>query len=426
MSVAARTMVRGACPGALRPMESGDGLIVRVRPHAGSLTVPAVLALADAAKRFGNGHIDLTRRANLQIRGVTAATLGGLQQAIDDLGLLDASPDAEAVRNIIVSPLAGIGLDEVLDVRPIASALERLIAADAGLWRLPAKFGFVIDGGGTLSLVGERADIRLAAVGRDAIAIGIDRPSGPLWLGSVTANDAPRAVAHIVRAFLATQPAGSRVRLRDAAPDAIEHVARASKAVLAPVDGVPAEFGRSQRIGVLKTGGQIVAAGVAAPFGRIEADALRGLAEVATESGVTEFRVSPWRTLYLPVTSDESGAQLLDAARKLGLATEPHDTVLKIEACPGAPACTSATLDTRAAALAIARLMPQLNGVRRVHVSGCAKGCACSEPADLVLVGGRDTFGVVRFGCADGIAESFVAPRDLDRLPALIAREGGG
>ncbi|MEN3285767.1 MAG: precorrin-3B synthase, partial [Bradyrhizobium sp.] len=59
--------VKGWCPGARRPMQSGDGLIVRVRPHAGSLPVASLGALAEAASRFGNGQIDLTRRANLQI-----------------------------------------------------------------------------------------------------------------------------------------------------------------------------------------------------------------------------------------------------------------------------------------------------------------------------------------------------------------------
>ncbi len=207
MTAAARAMVRGSCPGALRPMESGDGLIVRVRPRAGTLSVVAAVALARAAARFGNGHVDLTRRANLQIRGVTANALPGLQAAIDDLGLLDASPEAEAVRNIIVSPLAGADPSEVLDVRPIALALERLIAADAGLWRLPTKFGFVVDGGGALSLADERADIRLEAVRRDGQACDCDRTSTAqrAWSGSAVRapDDAPRMAIRAASAFLA-------------------------------------------------------------------------------------------------------------------------------------------------------------------------------------------------------------------------------
>src|SRR5580698_7919073 len=98
--------VKGWCPGALRPMQSGDGLIARVRPHCATLTPHELRVLADAAQRFGNGHIDLTRRANLQIRGVTEASLPSLHDAIAGLGLLDASADSEAVRNIMINPLA--------------------------------------------------------------------------------------------------------------------------------------------------------------------------------------------------------------------------------------------------------------------------------------------------------------------------------
>ncbi len=62
--------VRGWCPGALRPMESGDGLIVRLRPRCGTLRAADVRAIADIAARYGNGLIDLTRRANIQMRGL--------------------------------------------------------------------------------------------------------------------------------------------------------------------------------------------------------------------------------------------------------------------------------------------------------------------------------------------------------------------
>jgi precorrin-3B synthase len=170
---------------------------------------------------------------------------------------------------------------------------------------------------------------------------------------------------------------------------------------------------------------RVFAVGIAAPFGRVKADMLRGLADAAAEQGGSEFRVSPWRAIYLPVSGEKKSAALLDEARWLGFVTEPDAPVLRIEACPGAPACSSAALDTRAAALALSRLLPRLDGIRRVHVSGCAKGCACSASADLVLVGGRDRFGIVRNGRADDTPESFIAPHDLERLPAVIAAGGG-
>ena len=75
MSAAASIEVKGWCPGALRPMQSGDGLIVRVRPCCGAFSLEQARGLADLARRLGNGHIDLTRRANLQLRGLVEERL---------------------------------------------------------------------------------------------------------------------------------------------------------------------------------------------------------------------------------------------------------------------------------------------------------------------------------------------------------------
>ena len=71
-----RPHVRGGCPGALRPMQSGDGLIVRLRPRAGAFALDDLMAVADISVRHGNGLIDLTRRANLQLRGVRGLPTG--------------------------------------------------------------------------------------------------------------------------------------------------------------------------------------------------------------------------------------------------------------------------------------------------------------------------------------------------------------
>jgi hypothetical protein len=116
--------VKGWCPGALTPMQSGDGLIVRVRPRCGMFSLDQLVVLADAARRFGNGHIDLTRRANLQIRGVGEENLPGLQDVIGTLGLLDPTPEQESVRNVMISPLAGIDPAEVFDISGIARQLD--------------------------------------------------------------------------------------------------------------------------------------------------------------------------------------------------------------------------------------------------------------------------------------------------------------
>lgn len=413
--------VRGLCPGALKPMESGDGLIVRLRARAGALPAEGLLAIAGIAQRYGNGLIDLTRRANVQIRGVTQEALPALWSDLSMLGLLDPSSEAEAVRNVMVNPLAGIDATEVCDVRDLARELERHLLEDQSMWQLPSKFGFVVDGGGLLSLDDERADIRLKAIqlgGETKVALGIDGPKGTTWLGVAD----PEAVADTAicagHTFLEVRGPDLRMRMRDLPEAARSRIQAGLATQLAPVEQIPLTKQARPMLGTLEHNGSVFAAGIAAPFGRIEAETLRALSALSIKLGVREFRLSPWRCFYATVSDERTAETLLAAARAYSLIIDAADPLLAIDACPGAPACRSTPLDTRATARRLAPLLNEL-GCQSLHVSGCAKGCARSKPADLVLVGAGDRFGIVHQGTAQSEPEGFVTPGRITQLPLV-------
>jgi len=415
--------VRGWCPGALRPMESGDGLIVRIRPRAGAFRCTELMAVAELAMRYGNGHIDLTRRANLQLRGVTAASLPALWNGLRAHGLLDANAEAESVRNVMVGPLAGIDPAEIIDPRPIAERLEQGLADHAALWRLPGKFGFAVDGGGRCGLDRERADIRLRADeidGAAPIAVGLDRADGIDWLGHTGAIEAADVALYIARAFVGAS-IEPRARMRDL-PNQIYGTLRTRIAAqLSPLPGphpLPNPSGRE--LGVLDEAGKPFAVGLAAPFGRLEAASLRGLAEAAHRLGAVSLRPSPWRTLYAPVNGSAGASALLAAGGDLGFIADARDPLLRIEACPGAPGCRSATFDAHAIARRIAPLLPDV-GCRTCHISGCAKGCASSRVSDLVLVGIEGGIGIARNSTPREAPRVLLSPDRLEELRTLYA-----
>ena len=403
---------KGWCPGALQPMPSGDGLIVRVRPRTGAISLGAVIAIAEAARRCGNGHIDLTRRANLQIRGVSTTTLPALHDVLAPHGLLDRTPEAEAVRNVVLSPLSGVDPDEVCDMRPLARALEAALMTDTDLWRLPAKFGFVLDGGGSLSLDVLRADIRLKAVrnGRDVvIVLGLDRLDDARSFAQSCPGDAPAAAIAMAKSYL--EQHRPLAPLQEPAPHP---------------DPLPVRTGRGNAarprswLGVTRLPDGCEVIGIAAAFGRLEADQLGALADAAIDAGCDELRLSPWRTLFLIAPDTAAAVRLLQSAASRGLIVDAADPLIGIDACPGAPACASATLDTRSSARALARLRPALTGVRSIHVSGCAKGCARSAPADLVLSARGERFTVLRDARADAAGDLSIGPDEVAELPRLL------
>ena len=151
---------RGWCPGVRRPMETGDGLLVRLHPFAGRLTADQARLIAEAAREFGNGHLDITARGNLQIRGVSDETYPGLLALLEREGL--AEPEGEGPNRLtIVSPLAGLDRIDRVDALALAQAIEDRAGHLDGL---PAKFFVAVDGGGSMPLDAHR---RRSSSGRD-------------------------------------------------------------------------------------------------------------------------------------------------------------------------------------------------------------------------------------------------------------------
>jgi precorrin-3B synthase len=408
--VSASPLVKGWCPGARRPMESGDGLIVRIRPHGGSVPVHSLSALAEAASRFGNGQIDLTRRANVQIRGVTEAALGPLWEALAALGLLDDSAEAEAIRNLAINPLAGIDPAEIIDVRPIAQVLALQLVAHTDLQVLSGKFAFVIDGGGSLPLTELAADVRLEARrdGADVfMAVGVATTSGVTWLAAAAPSEAADVAVQVARAILRHGGAGRAHALSLRTVDAIGAELGLPELPAKVVGGL----GRAQpRRGLLVLQDERYAVGLGAAFGRIDSGTLASLAEALAGRNVTDVRPSPWRTLYSAVDSRAAGNALLETARALGLVVDDADPLVGIDACSGAGCCNATNLPTREHARQLAQLAARTGFVGTIHVSGCQKGCARSAPADLVLVGEGDSYRVVRDGTVgDEPAGAFTA-----------------
>ena len=341
---------KGWCPGALRPMKTGDGLLVRLRITAGIVSPDLAAALADCAELYGNGVLDLTSRANLQLRGVGEATLLPLQDRLAALGLLDDDPEGESVRNVMVSPLAGIDPGCAAATLAIARGLEARLTSDVALHALPAKFGFLVDGGGALPLDGVAADVALRAR-RD----GFDVEVGGRVAATVSASEAVEAALDCARTTLA---GGGDPALPPIAP---------------PL-----------RLAGYDARARFLAAAI--PFGRLDASQLRILAFLAKDLGAG-LRLTPWRAILLAPLATADAPGVAEAIAAAGLVVDAADPRLAVAACSGKPACLSGEADVRRdAALFALALAPLLGAGASLHVSGCPKGCARRGPADFTLV----------------------------------------
>jgi precorrin-3B synthase len=417
---------KGWCPGALRPMRTGDGLLVRLRLSGGIVPPALARALAECAREFGNGLVDHSARANLQLRGVTEDSLPALTERLNSLGVLDDDAEAEAVRNVIAGPLAGLDPAAVLDIRPVVAALEARLKADRALHALPGKFGFLVDDGGTARLDGVNADIRFEAFRRDdgtaAFAVKAAGESEPHPVAVCRPADVPDVAASLGKTFLAlageVRPQARRMaRLADAlGPVALAASAGLVRRAAPARPDVPAP---ARRPGAWRTG-DLAVLGVAAPFGTWTADALAVLADCAERHGNGELRLTPWRLVLLPGVADP-----VALSGVADLIIDPEDPRLSVAACAGMPGCASATVRTRPDAADLAGLARSLSasGVG-LHVSGCRKGCAHPGVAPATLVGRDGLYDVVLGGSADGVpaAQGLTA----GAAAQFIARAAGG
>jgi precorrin-3B synthase len=384
---------KGWCPGARRPMQAKDGLLVRLRIIGGVVPAATLRGIAQAGRAHGNGLFDLSARANLQLRGVRNELLPQLVEALDGFGLIDENAAAEAVRNVLVSPFAG--LDGRDDVSSAAKALDAALAANTDLHALPAKFGFLIDAGSGLSLGPVPADIRFDWTGGiEPFAIGIGgRANEAIFLGRCGGDDIPGIASRLARAFLrlGSQMAEPPRRMRGL----IESCGASAIAGLAGLrPGPPRKSGAIEEpcpIGLLRVN-ERCCFGVGAAFGRLDANMLDAAARAAEIFGTGEIRLTPWRALIVPHIQLKGADAVRAYFAAHGFIVDREDARLAIAACGGASTCERGTTDTRADALA---LMLFARRVRKtgvaLHVSGCAKGCArqAATPFTLIAHAGR-------------------------------------
>ncbi len=366
-------------------MSSGDGLLVRVKPPGAVLRADQARVLAGAL-RFGNGTIELTRRANLQVRGLSEATGAPFARAMIEAGLGSHDAGAEQRRNVIVSPLTGDDPAVAAGTAELARAAEAMLE-EAEFADLPAKFGLVIDGGGALPLGDAPGDLRVRLeAGRALLAADrMDRAA------ICSADQLLPTLRRIIGFVLAADPP-RRVRDLDGERMLAAAGLRASVPLGTCEAGSPVGWHPYP-------GGERGSFGVGAAFGQVDSLILETLADAALRHGDGTLRITPWRTVLLAGVSARGVAAVRTEAH--GLVTDPADPTLGIAACAGMPRCAHASVATRQDAAWLA-----VSGVARgrtIHVSGCAKGCALSGAAEVTLVGLNGRYGLVRNGRADAV-----------------------
>ncbi|OBK82797.1 nitrite reductase [Mycolicibacter sinensis] len=266
------------CPGVLRPWAADDGLLVRLRLVGGRLPAASLARLLQVSAEFADGSVYLTKRANLQLRGLAGCD-GRLAPAavaaLESTGLLP-SRSHELVRNILVSPQTGHAGGRA-DLRPVAARLDALLCDDPRLAALPGRFLFVLDDGRG-DLIDRSADAGLVALSGTEAQLRV----GENWGAVVYIADAAERLAALAGAFQAARGDG---------PDAPWHI----RELPAPLLSVMAADARlPEPSGPLPFGPVPGGTHVPVPDGVLTAAFGRTLLDAA------ELVVTPWHGIFVP------------------------------------------------------------------------------------------------------------------------------
>ncbi|CCH29897.1 hypothetical protein ABZ816_40680 [Actinosynnema sp. NPDC047251] len=346
-----------ACPGAVDVHRAADGGLARVRVPGGTLTADRFDVVRQAALDLGDGTIELTSRANVQIRGLTPGAEHELGARLREAGLLP-SPTHERMRNIIAAPLE--------DNQDLVDAVDAALCRVPALAYLPGRFlvtiGEAVSGlGGDIGLVGDALflagqDSGLRVTDPVAAVVAAAEEFQAIRDTAWRLSEVDDGVRKITASLSTTTPA-----LATSSP-------RTLTATVIPVAPGPTSPGPvapgPASTGPASTGpasaspppADRLVAGV--PLGRLDARLLAG----------TPVRITPWRSVVVPAGTDTSG-----------LFTDPASPWRGVTACTGRPGCAKSLTDVRADA---ARWIGTPHR-GQVHWSGCAR--RCGRPAGDVV-----------------------------------------
>ena len=356
---------------ALQPAE--DGRLARVRTPGGRLSSRQLEAIGEAAQ-LGSGLIELTARANVQIRGLSDDHGERLAGILARGGLLP-SLEHERVRNILASPLAGRHPASLLATDEIVSELDRALCADPAARRalgtLPVRRGRRQRHGG-------RSPRRRRPASRrpgdpPALVLALAGAQTTLRLAPGAAAAAAIAAARAFHA-LAAASGENPWRIADL-PGGAESVARELGARLLPgrlaLSPGPALGAQTQNDGR-------VAVTALPPLGRLDRPLLAALLPLVAGAG-GELRLSSARTLTLRDVDTARATALVTALEEAGFAMSEDSGWRGLSACAGLGACSNALLDVRAGAAR--RAAVRRSDAPSEHWAGCER--RCGRPPDV-------------------------------------------
>ncbi|PZU96532.1 MAG: precorrin-3B synthase [Pseudanabaena sp.] len=409
------------CPSLFNATTAQDGILSRIRLPAGLISASQCQLISEivnqfGSNQFGNGEVQITNRANLQIRTSAALSENTLLD-LQDYGLASSCPDTDGLRNIMASPAAGIDSQALVNTVPLVKQWNFYLLNHPELAILSNKFSVCFDGGESINVSDRPNDICFKAVCRLSEVEALTEVMFSLHLGSqalgilIPYSQVIAILAALTEVYrdyteqkteqkleqdsknLRSRPPRLRELLNDWGID--KYLDLVAEKLNSRSPSIPLKKGEEeistppftreaggeqylesqierpsplaplpkgergtrdyQHLGIhpQKQSG-LAYIGIVVPLGRLTASQLRGLAELAKQYGGGALRLTPWQNILLTDIAIADLAKVTELIANLGLSISPTHPYAAIAACSGITGCKAAHTDTQTDAKAIA------------------------------------------------------------------------
>jgi ferredoxin-nitrite reductase len=395
-----------------------DAFMSRLRIPGGLLTTFQLRELARVAQELTSGYVQITTRANLQMRLIQPKDCPEFLRRVQSVGLHTRGSGADNIRNLTVNPTAGIDPVELIDTMPLIQQLGTLIINDRSFYDMPRKFNIAYDGGGLIGSVEDTNDIGVKAVKvgdevlfRIALGGATGHKSFARDLGVVVPPaEINKVVAAIVRVYIANGNRGDRkkARLKHLLEKwTLEQYLAETEKLLgkqlrrAPYDATQMRWA-SQELSHSHVGDfpqkqrGLNYVGATCPVGQITPKQMTRLAELAELYGISEVRLTVWQNFIIPNVPDAFVPTLKKALEKAGFSTKQSNLASGVIACTGNSYCKFAQSNTKGHALDLIKQLEkriELDQPVNIHITGCPNSCAQHYMGDIGCLGTKTKIG---------------------------------
>ena len=431
-----------------------DAFMSRLRIPGGLLTSAQLRELARIAQDLTSGYVQITTRANLQMRLIHSKDAPEFLRRVQSSGLHTRGAGGDNIRNLTMNPTAGIDPVELIDVRPLVESLAQIILNDRSFYDLPRKFNIAYDGGGLIGSVEDTNDIGVKAVKVDEeifFRIALGGATGHKAFANdlgvlVSPAEINKVVTAIVRVFIEKGCRTNRKKAR------LKHLLETLSLedylkLIEKKLGTPLRREACDPAGMRWASQELAHShvgdfpqkqrglnyvGATCPVGQITPRQMLRLSELAELYGSGEIRLTVWQNFIVPNVPDAFVPTLKRALEKAGFSIRQSNVASGVIACTGNSYCKFAQANTKGHALALIKHLEkklELDQPVNLHLTGCPNSCAQHYMGDIGLLGtkvqGEDAYHVFvggGFGRNQAVGRQLFSGVSAAELPATIEK----